>query len=190
MARGGRRGAAVAALVRPARRRARGPYGSGDWRTRVRVGGPRLVAVLQPGALGRAAGRHRADGRLGGRDKARRSPVHCGRNDGDDAAHLIHPRPEPRPRRRGGGGPSRGPRRAPMFAAILLACAAFPLIRTGGMSGEGISDLHWRWTPTPEQRLLAQAANEPAPLPPPPAAAPAPDTRLPTKTGDQPTVPT
>src|SRR5262249_25343311 len=85
---------------------------------------------------------------------------------------------------------SSGPRRAVMAAAILLACAAFTLIRTGGMSGDGASDLHWRWTQTPEQRLLAQAANEPAPLPPPPAAAPAPDTPPPTKTRDQPPVPT
>jgi hypothetical protein len=83
---------------------------------------------------------------------------------------------------------SDGPRRAAMAAAILLACAAFTLIRTGGMSGDGDQDLHWRWTPTSEQRLLAQAANEPEP--PAPAAAAAPDTRLPTKTGDQPAAPT
>jgi len=85
---------------------------------------------------------------------------------------------------------SSGPRRASMVAAILLACAAFTLIRTGGLSGEGASDFHWRWTPTPEQRLLAQVANEPAPSPPAPAAAGAPDTRLQTKTGDQPAAPT
>src|SRR5262245_45447636 len=73
---------------------------------------------------------------------------------------------------------SSGPRRASMVAAILLACAVFTLIRTSGISGEGFSDLHWRWTPTPEQRLLAQAANEPAPpplAPAAPAAAGAPD---------------
>src|SRR5262247_2577590 len=56
---------------------------------------------------------------------------------------------------------SGGPRRGVMAAAILLACAAFTLVRTGGMSGEGDQDLHWRWTQTPEQRLLAQAAKEP-----------------------------
>jgi outer membrane protein assembly factor BamB len=86
-----------------------------------------------------------------------------------------------------------GPRRASMVAGILLACAVFTLIRTGGISGEGISDLHWRWTPTPEQLLLAQAANEPAPhplAPAAPAATDTPDTRLPSKTGDQPAVPT
>jgi outer membrane protein assembly factor BamB len=83
---------------------------------------------------------------------------------------------------------SSGPRRAAMVAAILLACAVFTLIRTGGMSGEGASDLHWRWTQTPEQRLLAQAANEPEP--PAPAAAAAPDTRLPATTIGQPAAPT
>src|SRR5262249_36313531 len=83
---------------------------------------------------------------------------------------------------------SSGPRRALMVAAILLACAVFTLIRTNGISGEGISDLHWRWTLTPEQRLLAQAANEPSP-PPAPSSAPAPDTQPPVKTDDQPGVP-
>jgi outer membrane protein assembly factor BamB len=83
---------------------------------------------------------------------------------------------------------SGGPRRAAMVAVILLACSAFTLIRTDGMSGQGASDLHWRWTPTPEQRLLAQAANEPEP--PAPTAATAPDTRLPAVITDQPAVPT
>ena len=57
---------------------------------------------------------------------------------------------------------SRGPRRATMVAAVLLACGFFTLLRTGGMSGEGDSDLHWRWTPTPEERLLAQHDQEPS----------------------------
>jgi outer membrane protein assembly factor BamB len=83
---------------------------------------------------------------------------------------------------------SSGPRRAVMVAAILLACAAFTLIRTGGMSGEGASDLHWRWTPDPEQRLLARSANEPER--PAPTAATAPDTRLPAVTTGQPVAPT
>jgi drug/metabolite transporter superfamily protein YnfA len=48
-----------------------------------------------------------------------------------------------------------GPRRATMAVAILLACGVFTLLRTGGVTGEGVSDLHWRWTPTPEDRLLA-----------------------------------
>ncbi len=56
---------------------------------------------------------------------------------------------------------SSGPRRASMIGAILLACGVFTLIRTGGVMGEGTSDFHWRWTKTPEERLLAQAGDEP-----------------------------
>ena len=53
-------------------------------------------------------------------------------------------------------------RRVSIAVVILLACSAFTLLRTGGISGQGDSDLHWRWTPSPEERLLAQAADEPA----------------------------
>jgi outer membrane protein assembly factor BamB len=35
------------------------------------------------------------------------------------------------------------------------------LVRTGGITGDADSDLHWRWTPTPEERLLAESAPEP-----------------------------
>jgi outer membrane protein assembly factor BamB/multidrug transporter EmrE-like cation transporter len=55
---------------------------------------------------------------------------------------------------------SSGPRRAAIAAAIALACGALTLLRTGGISGNSVSDFHWRWTPTPEERLLAQAGNE------------------------------
>jgi hypothetical protein len=65
---------------------------------------------------------------------------------------------------------SRGPRRASMVAAILLACGVLTLVRTGGVTGEGKSDLHWRWTRTPEERLLAQSDDQPAALASPPAA--------------------
>jgi outer membrane protein assembly factor BamB len=47
-------------------------------------------------------------------------------------------------------------------AVILLACGVFALLRTGGMSGDGKGDFHWRWTPTPEQRLLDSGSDEPA----------------------------
>src|SRR6266487_3269912 len=57
---------------------------------------------------------------------------------------------------------SNGPRRASMIGAILLACGVFTLLRTGGITGDAGSDFHWRWTETPEERLLAQASNEPA----------------------------
>jgi outer membrane protein assembly factor BamB len=66
---------------------------------------------------------------------------------------------------------SSGARRASMVATILLACGVFTLLRTGGMTGDGDSDLHWRWTQTPEERLLALAGNEPAACPSTPIAA-------------------
>src|SRR5688572_4924328 len=68
-------------------------------------------------------------------------------------------------------GLSSGLRRASMVGAILLACGVMTLVRTGGVTGDAASELHWRWTPTPEERLLAQAADEPlTPSPAPPAA--------------------
>jgi outer membrane protein assembly factor BamB len=66
---------------------------------------------------------------------------------------------------------SRGLRRASMVATILLACGVFTLLRTGGMTGDGDADFHWRWTPTPEERLLALADDEPAAPPSSPTAA-------------------
>ncbi len=64
---------------------------------------------------------------------------------------------------------STGLRRASMVATILLACGAFTLVRTGGITGDADSDLHWRWTPSPEERLLARAVDEPVALSPAPA---------------------
>src|SRR5262249_59000943 len=52
-------------------------------------------------------------------------------------------------------------RRVTMAVAILLACGLFTLVRTGGITGEGDSDLHWRWSQTPEERLLTQAGEDP-----------------------------
>jgi outer membrane protein assembly factor BamB len=52
-------------------------------------------------------------------------------------------------------------RRVAIVAGIVLACGTVTLVRTGGMNGEGRADIHWRWTPTPEEKLLAQAATEP-----------------------------
>jgi outer membrane protein assembly factor BamB len=53
-----------------------------------------------------------------------------------------------------------GPRRALITAAILLACGSLTLVQTGGMTGHGQSDLHWRWTATPEQLLLASETSD------------------------------
>ena len=55
---------------------------------------------------------------------------------------------------------SAGPRRAAMVVTILLACGVFTLIRTGGLNSEFHNDFHWRWSKTPEERLLAQADDE------------------------------
>ena len=68
-----------------------------------------------------------------------------------------------------------GGRRAALLAVIVLALVPWTLLRTSGTMGMG-SQLHWRWTPTPEERLLAQASDEPTapvPLPAPAPAAPA-----------------
>ena len=59
-----------------------------------------------------------------------------------------------------------GFRRASMVVAIVIACGAFTLIRTNGLTGDANSDLEWRWTPTPEERLLASAGEAARPSPP------------------------
>jgi hypothetical protein len=55
-----------------------------------------------------------------------------------------------------------GPRRAWMAATILAACGTIALIRTGGFTASFKNDLHWRWTQTPEERLVAQSGIPPA----------------------------
>ncbi|MDQ3169113.1 MAG: PQQ-like beta-propeller repeat protein [Acidobacteriota bacterium] len=75
-------------------------------------------------------------------------------------------------------GLSAGPRRIVIAAAIVLACAFWTLIRTDGVTSTNLSGglYHWRWTPTAEQRLLAQAPNDlaaVAPVAAPTASAPA-----------------
>lgn len=57
---------------------------------------------------------------------------------------------------------SDGARRAVLAASILLACGVWTLARTGGITGDADSDLAWRWSQTPEERLLARAGDEPA----------------------------
>jgi outer membrane protein assembly factor BamB len=67
---------------------------------------------------------------------------------------------------------SAGPRRVALVATILLMCGLFSIIRTDGVLG-GVPQITWRWTPTAEERLLAQTQSEPArPAPAAPAAAP------------------
>ena len=81
---------------------------------------------------------------------------------------------------------SHGPRRASMVATILLACGVWTLARTGGFTGDFSNDLAWRWAPTPEERLLAEAGDEPTLRPPALAATDAPEERLPAPGGDEP----
>jgi outer membrane protein assembly factor BamB len=65
-------------------------------------------------------------------------------------------------------------RLATLPTAMLLACGLLTLLRTDGVGGETMFQLRWRWTPTAEERLLAEATDVPAaPLAPAaPAAAP------------------
>jgi outer membrane protein assembly factor BamB len=57
-------------------------------------------------------------------------------------------------------------RRVTMVATILLACGVWTLLQTGGVTGgEFRSDFAWRWSDTPEERLLAQTDDEPMALP-------------------------
>lgn len=49
-----------------------------------------------------------------------------------------------------------------LVAMVLIACGAFTLIRTGGFTGDFDQDLHFRWSKTPEERLLDAAKDEPA----------------------------
>jgi outer membrane protein assembly factor BamB len=47
-----------------------------------------------------------------------------------------------------------------VLPAVVLGCVPYMLVRTGGVSGSGASDMHWRWSQTPEERLVAQAQDE------------------------------
>lgn len=71
-----------------------------------------------------------------------------------------------------------GTRRVALALTILVAAGYWVLLRTDGITGSGHSQLAWRWSKTPEQRLLARSSEQP---PPPPSAAPpalpAPETR-------------
>ena len=59
-------------------------------------------------------------------------------------------------------GLANGQRRATMAATILLACGMWTLVRMEGITGDHVIDFDWRWTKSPEERLLAHAgANVP-----------------------------
>ena len=63
-------------------------------------------------------------------------------------------------------------RRATMVVTIFISCGVWLLARTDGVMGTG-AQLHWRWTPNAEQRLLAQPDDTPAVV-----AAPAPSSAV------------
>src|SRR5207245_1030230 len=78
-------------------------------------------------------------------------------------------------------------RRATMVATILCASGVWALVRTGGFTASSFqNDLHWRWTKTAEERLLAKSGNEPGALPPVGAAAQTPEKPLVAKSGNEP----
>jgi outer membrane protein assembly factor BamB len=75
------------------------------------------------------------------------------------------------------------PRRAMLVGVVAVACSAYLLIRTDGITGEGDSLLRWRWTKSHEELLLA---SSPTPAPAPaaePAVAPTPTEKAATPTG-------
>ena len=58
-----------------------------------------------------------------------------------------------------------------LVAAILVASLVWALVRTGGFTGDLDHDWAWRWAPTPEERLVADSADETLAPSPAPAAA-------------------
>jgi outer membrane protein assembly factor BamB len=54
-------------------------------------------------------------------------------------------------------------RRVALVAAVALGCTPLLVTRTAGIRGGSFGEFHWRWTPTPEARLLAEVRDEPAP---------------------------
>lgn len=60
-------------------------------------------------------------------------------------------------------------RRTTIAASIVVACGMWALLRTEGITGGGSSQFAWRWSKSPEERLLATVAKElPVALPPAP----------------------
>jgi outer membrane protein assembly factor BamB len=67
---------------------------------------------------------------------------------------------------------SDGRRLASLAGFILIASGSTALLRTDGVGGGTLFQLQWRWTPTAEQRLLAEVKDDPvAPAPSPVAVA-------------------
>jgi outer membrane protein assembly factor BamB len=56
---------------------------------------------------------------------------------------------------------TQGVRRITMVATILLFCLGWSLVRTEGINGDHVATFAWRWSPTAEERLLAQSTSDP-----------------------------
>ena len=50
--------------------------------------------------------------------------------------------------------------RGVLAAFILLACGGWALVKTGGFTGDMDNDFSWRWSVTPEEKLLALSEDE------------------------------
>jgi hypothetical protein len=57
------------------------------------------------------------------------------------------------------------PRRWAMVATLLITSLVWTLARTDGITGDHNAKFGWRWTESPEERLLALAGDEPATVP-------------------------
>jgi outer membrane protein assembly factor BamB len=77
-----------------------------------------------------------------------------------------------------------GLRSAALVAAVAAAVGVGAAVRTDGITGEGKPQLVWRWSETPEERLLK--AGGPAALLPSPPAAPAVETARPAEASPAP----
>ena len=73
-------------------------------------------------------------------------------------------------------------RHATMAGSILIACGAWLLLRQDGINGDHNATFGWRWSPSAEERLLAQESTNPTPS----TSATAPATTAPTPTNTQP----
>ena len=61
---------------------------------------------------------------------------------------------------------SHWPRRAALVGVVILVSGIFMLLRTGGITSSFDNDFHWRWSKTPEDRLLARGEEPTAPIAP------------------------
>jgi outer membrane protein assembly factor BamB len=52
-------------------------------------------------------------------------------------------------------------RLATMIATIVVACSAWLALRQDGINGDHVATFGWRWSKSPEERLLAETASQP-----------------------------